>query len=106
MQRSPVPGASVAQYLAPPRPAALCCRPGLGVMEPPCDCPHRFYMGNPDLAALADCFAVVGGVRLPLHSQVLSQQSGVLRELFLAQSEGGVACEVRQAPGVGETPWL
>ncbi|PSC73044.1 NADPH:quinone reductase isoform A [Micractinium conductrix] len=42
---------------------------------------------------LDDCFAVVGGVRLPMHSHILAHQSGVLRELFLAQREGGAAGE-------------
>ena len=40
--------------------------------------PHNFYLTNPSLAALSDCFADVDGVRLPLHSQVLSLHSSVL----------------------------
>lgn len=32
--------------------------------------PAAFFLPDPGLAALADCFAVVQGVRLPLHSQV------------------------------------
>jgi hypothetical protein len=50
--------------------------------------PHAFYLSDPSLEALSDCFAVVDGVRLPLHSHILAQQSAVLRELFLAQREG------------------
>ncbi len=32
--------------------------------------PEKFFLPDSALAALADCFAVVEGVRLPLHSQV------------------------------------
>ena len=50
---------------------------------------------------LADCFAVVGGARLPLHSQVLGAQSAVLRDLFRSRREGGsLAAEVCRASGV------
>ncbi|KAL4433896.1 hypothetical protein ABPG75_000337 [Micractinium tetrahymenae] len=52
-----------------------------------------FYLPEPALEALADCFAVVDGVRLQLHSQVLSTQSAVLRELFVGQREGAGAGE-------------
>lgn len=46
--------------------------------------PERFYL--PDaaaFAALADCYAVVDGARLPLHSPVLALQSSVLRQVVL-----------------------
>ena len=49
--------------------------------------PHAFYLSDPSLEALSDCFAVIGGTRLPLHSHILAQHSAVLRELFLAQRE-------------------
>ena len=62
-----------------------------GVLDP--EQPHAYYLSEPSLAALSDCFAVVGGVRLPMHSHILAHQSGVLRELFLAQREGGAAGE-------------
>ncbi len=53
--------------------------------------PHAFYLAaQPSMEALSDCHAVVNGMRLPLHSQVLSLHSAVLRELFLGQQEGGV----------------
>ena len=38
---------------------------------------------------------MVGGTRLPLHSQVLGAQSAVLRDLFRSRKEGDVAAEVR-----------
>jgi len=57
---------------------------------PHCERPQHLYLADPSLEALADCFATVGGVRLPLHSQLLAMHSAVLRELFLAQAEGGV----------------
>ncbi|KAL4419915.1 hypothetical protein ABPG75_007013 [Micractinium tetrahymenae] len=56
--------------------------------------PERFYLPDGSLAALADSFAVVDGTRWPLHSQVLSTQSAVLRDLFVsARSEGGVGAQ-------------
>jgi hypothetical protein len=54
-----------------------------------CACPQLFYLPDPALEKLADCFACVEGVRLPLHQQVLAAQAAVLRQLFLAQAEGG-----------------
>jgi hypothetical protein len=50
--------------------------------------PAGFYLPSAAMEQLADSFAVVGGVRLPLHSQVLSAYCGVLRELFLIYHEG------------------
>ena len=50
----------------------------------------EFYLPYASIEQLADCFAVVEGARLPLHSQVLGAQSAVLRELFLGQREGGL----------------
>lgn len=63
-------------------------------MDAPCN-PCVFYLPYPFLEALADCHALVGGVRLPLHSQILAAQSSVMRDLFLTQREGGVAAQVR-----------
>ncbi|PSC69120.1 major lipid droplet [Micractinium conductrix] len=37
--------------------------------------PHAFYLSDPSLEALSDCFAVIGGTRLPLHSHILAQHS-------------------------------
>ena len=45
--------------------------------------PQVFYLSDRSLEALSDCYAVVGGTRLPLHSQVLSLHSPVLRDLFV-----------------------
>lgn len=57
--------------------------------------PEQFYMPDSSLAALTDSFAVVeGSTRFPLHSQVLSTQSTVLRELFVsARGEGGAGAQ-------------
>lgn len=51
--------------------------------------PAAFYLSDSSMEALADSFAVIDGTRLPLHGPILAQQSAVLRELFLAQNEGG-----------------
>ena len=59
--------------------------------------PQGFYLANASLEELADCFAVVGGIRLPLHSQVLGAQCQVLRDLFLSRKEGVISAEVRGA---------
>ena len=53
--------------------------------------PQGFYLPDAGLEELADCFAVVDGTRLPLHSQVLGAQSAVLRDLFRSRREGDVA---------------
>lgn len=62
--------------------------------------PSAFYFrGDDSLEQLADSFAVVAGVRLPLHSHVLATAAAVLRDLFLSRGgEGGAAAEVRCAP--------
>lgn len=57
--------------------------------------PQEFYLTGDGLEELSDCFAVVGGTRLPLHSQVLGAQSAVLRDLFRSQKEGGAYAQVR-----------
>ena len=57
--------------------------------------PQGFYLADASLAQLADCYAVVDGVRLPLHSQVLGAQCQVLRELFVSRREDIIASEVR-----------
>ena len=63
--------------------------------------PQGFYLADAGLEELADCFAVVGGTRLPLHSQVLGAQSAVLRDLFRSRREAGAVAEVsRGAAGV------
>ncbi|KAL4430395.1 hypothetical protein ABPG77_002201 [Micractinium sp. CCAP 211/92] len=51
--------------------------------------PERRYLPDGSLEALSDSFASVEGRRLPLHSQVLSTQSAVLRELFVSAREAG-----------------
>lgn len=45
-------------------------------------------------ADTADAFAVVGGARLELHSQVLATQANVLRDVFVTRLEGGAREEV------------
>ena len=63
--------------------------------------PQGFYLPDAGLEELADCFAVVDGTRLPLHSQVLGAQSAVLRDLFRSRREAGAVAEVsRGAAGV------
>jgi hypothetical protein len=57
--------------------------------------PREFYLADASLEELADCFAVVAGHHLPLHSKVLGVQVEVLRDLFRSQKEGGVAAQVR-----------
>lgn len=54
--------------------------------EPP---DPAFYLPEPSLADLADAAIVIGGVELPVHSQLLSLQSAVLRELFRGERERG-----------------
>lgn len=48
-----------------------------------------FYLLEASLADLADAEIAVGGFSLPVHSQLLSMQSGVLRELFRGERETG-----------------
>lgn len=57
-----------------------------------------FYLLEASLADLADAAIAVGGYSLPVHSQLLSLQSGVLRELFRGERESGghVRCWGRQ----------
>ena len=62
--------------------------------------PQTFYLADSGLEDLADCFAVVGGVRLPLHSQVLAGRSAVLRDLFRSRKDGDIAAEVRRVAAV------
>jgi hypothetical protein len=50
--------------------------------------PQGFYVRSAGMDQLADACAVVQDVRLPLHSQVLSHECSVLRELFLVPIEG------------------
>lgn len=67
------------------------------------DQPAAFYLrGDASLEQLADNFAVVSGVRLPLHSHVLATAAAVLKDLLLCQrGEGGAApAEVRCAAAV------
>jgi hypothetical protein len=51
--------------------------------------PQRFYLPDSSFEQLADCYALVGGVRLPLHAQVLAARAAVLRQMFVAQAEDG-----------------
>ena len=67
--------------------------------------PQRFYLPAEELAGLADWCAPVDGARMPLHSQLLTAQSAVLRGALLGQAEGaccnsGTAVEV--SAGAGE----
>lgn len=66
--------------------------------------PAAFYFrGDDALEQLSDCFAVVSGVRLPMHSHVLATSAAVLKDLFLSQrGEGGAAAEVRCAAAGGD----
>lgn len=59
----------------------------LGALSP-ADAP-RFYLPDASFELLSDCYAIVEGMRLPLHAQVLAARAAVLRQLFVAQSEGG-----------------
>ncbi len=64
------------------------------------DTPYpTFYLPDPSLADLADAFIAIGDVELPVHSQLLSLQSAVLRELFRGERERGN--QVRRAPWGG-----
>jgi hypothetical protein len=60
-------------------------------------CPQGFYLTDSSLEQLADCYAVVDGVHLPLHSQVLGAQCQVLRNLFVSRKEDVVVSEVRES---------
>lgn len=54
--------------------------------------PERFYLPDDSFEKLSDCFAIVEGTRLPLHIQLLASQAGVLRQLFVGQTDNdGVA---------------
>lgn len=56
-----------------------------------CRHPQRFYLpGNAAaMELLSDCFALVDGVRLPLHGQLLAAQAAVLRDMFVALARPG-----------------
>lgn len=56
---------------------------------PKTDVDPSFYLLEASLADLADAAIAVGGYSLPVHSQLLSLQSGVLRELFRGERESG-----------------
>ncbi|PRW58089.1 MATH domain and coiled-coil domain-containing protein [Chlorella sorokiniana] len=47
--------------------------------------PQAYYLveNREEMEALSDAVLVAGGVSLPVHSQVLSMQSGVLRRMFV-----------------------
>ncbi len=64
------------------------------VAGPFADIDPSFYLLEASLADLADAAIAVGGYSLPVHSQLLSLQSGVLRELFRGERESGgqVSC--------------
>ncbi|KAI7845149.1 hypothetical protein COHA_001194 [Chlorella ohadii] len=59
------------------------------VAGPFADIDPSFYLLEASLADLADAAIAVGGYSLPVHSQLLSLQSGVLRELFRGERESG-----------------
>ena len=91
----------------PPAPAEL--GPSLldlGALDPAA--PARFYLPDPSFEALSDCYAVVQGVRLPLHGQLLAARAAVLRQLFVAQTEEGAGAgpvgSHEVGSGCGETP--
>lgn len=75
--------------LMPTSPAATTNPPCINLAFLDAAQPHSFYLTAPGMEALADCFAIVEGARLLLHSQLLSVQCSVVRELFLAQKESG-----------------
>jgi hypothetical protein len=56
--------------------------------------PEDFYIHDSSLKQMADCFAVVAGIHLPLHSQLLGAQSTVLLDLFVVQKQTITAAEV------------
>jgi hypothetical protein len=56
--------------------------------------PQNFYLLDASLEELADCYAVVDGVRLPLLSQVLGAQCQVLRVNFISAKKGPIPAEV------------
>jgi hypothetical protein len=56
-----------------------------------------FYLADASLEHLADCFAVVGCVRLPPHSQVLGAQCQVLRDLIISHKKDIIVSEVRKS---------
>lgn len=88
-----IPPVQLAAAGAPPEEGPTLDLAGLACLD---GSPERFYLPDSGLTALSDAIAVVENVRLPLHRQVLSTQSGVLRELFLsACDDGGAGCEVR-----------
>ncbi|KAL4433683.1 hypothetical protein ABPG75_000124 [Micractinium tetrahymenae] len=58
----------------------------------------ELFLPNPSLIDMSDCFATVHGTPLPLHSQILSAQSGVLHGLFASLGEGLPAGEA--SPGI------
>lgn len=43
---------------------------------------HLFYLDDEELAELADSVWTVRGVELPVHSQIVSQKSRVLRDAY------------------------
>lgn len=73
--------------------------------------PQRFYLPHEELEWLADATLVVEGVKLPVHSAMLSTQSGVLRGLFLDMqtietgSEQGRKRKQPEEPVVLEQPF-
>ena len=88
------------------RPAAAAAGPALNLAALNEASPQGFYLADASLEVgaspeeLADCFAVVDGTRLPLHSQVLRAQSAVLRDHFRSREEGitSAAVSVRHLP--------
>ena len=58
---------------------------------------YRDYMGGlaPELAALADAVATVGGTTLQMHTQILAKECTVIAQLAVTMQEGG------RAPSVG-----
>lgn len=51
--------------------------------------PVAFYLPPGLPLGLADAWAEVESVRLPLHSQLLATQASVLRDVFVTREEGG-----------------
>lgn len=56
-----------------------------------------FYLPDASCCQLADCYALVEGERLPLHSAVLALQSSVLRDLFVQFRRDAAGAAASQA---------
>ncbi|EFN57079.1 hypothetical protein CHLNCDRAFT_143844 [Chlorella variabilis] len=90
-------GAADGLVAAPQPPLEGLCLVDLDALD--CACPQRFYLPDSSFEKLADCFALVEGMRLPLHNQLLAARAAVLRQMFVAQAEeGGAGAGSTQEP--------